>query len=41
MKSSMRQTTDEALRSLFEKFLADISPAVRGWASVAPPEIGE
>ena len=31
MKSSMRETTDEALRSLFEQFLGDVSRRHAGW----------
>jgi len=33
MKSSMRKTTDEALRSLFEQFLADVTVQYGGWVS--------
>ncbi len=33
MKSSMRRTTDEALRSLFEKFLADVMKEHGSWTS--------
>jgi hypothetical protein len=38
MKSSMRKTTDEALRSLFEQFLADVQK--EGALPLAPREIG-
>jgi hypothetical protein len=31
MKSSMRNTTDEALRSLFEQFLSDVHASYTGW----------
>lgn len=31
MKSSMRKTTNEALRSLFEQFLADVHAEYTGW----------
>ena len=33
MKSSMRATTDEALRSLFEQFLTDVNAKSTGWTT--------
>jgi hypothetical protein len=33
MKSSMRKTTDEALRSLFERFLSDVGASYTGWVT--------
>jgi len=36
MKSSMRKTTDEAMRSLFEQFLADAKREYSGWMASAP-----
>jgi hypothetical protein len=33
MKSSMRNTTNEALRSLFEQFLSDVDASYAGWVT--------